>query len=114
MNHAPAYHRYLYTWQWRFRRRLRLLWAGHKCENCGSRKGLQAHHLTYERLYHERISDLQILCEVCHPLADAQRRYDKALQTYCVKRWGPMWVQVVRPDEAKAEFDKWLTTKQEQ
>jgi hypothetical protein len=111
-NHTPEYLAYLNSFTWHLKRWLRLNYAGHKCENCGSREKLQCHHRTYERLFHERISDLQILCEDCHLLADAQRRYDKAVNTFATKKWGAAWVQVMRPDEAKAEFDRWLESKQ--
>ena len=38
----------------------------HQCEVCGSRNNLEAHHLTYENLYHENPEDIQILCHQCH------------------------------------------------
>jgi 5-methylcytosine-specific restriction endonuclease McrA len=46
------------------------------CECCGTFGcgPLEVHHLTYERLGHELMSDLQILCADCHPAADAERR----------------------------------------
>lgn len=110
--HSPAYHKYLKSFTWHLKRHLRMIYAGHKCELCGNRKGLQCHHRTYIRLYREKLSDLQILCENCHKLADEKRRYSKALQTYCVKRWGAMWPQVVTLEYAKGEFDKWLKSKE--
>jgi hypothetical protein len=36
------------------------------CELCGSKKRLQVHHKTYFRIYREKRSDLQVLCEDCH------------------------------------------------
>jgi len=109
---TPAYHRYLHTWPWRLRRWLRLLWAGHRCENCGNRaKPLQCHHRTYERLFHERISDLQILCIDCHPLADEQRRRNKAIETFGLKKYGPPWVTI--KERVELEFDEWLASKAE-
>lgn len=36
------------------------------CEKCGSIEELHVHHLSYKRLYHERLSDLQVLCKHCH------------------------------------------------
>jgi 5-methylcytosine-specific restriction endonuclease McrA len=35
------------------------------CQHCGAR-GWQVHHKTYERLGHERMSDLETLCDKCH------------------------------------------------
>jgi len=37
-----------------------------KCELCGETRRLQVHHKTYRRLYRERKSDVQVLCEECH------------------------------------------------
>lgn len=110
-NQNPEYLAYLQSFTWHLKRHLRMIYAGHKCEICGNRKGLQAHHVTYERLFHERISDLQILCENCHPIEDEKRRYQKGFETYCIKRWGAMWPQIVKPEIAKGEFDKWLESK---
>lgn len=37
-----------------------------KCEACGSGSDLHVHHMTYERLFRERLSDLKLLCKGCH------------------------------------------------
>ena len=37
-----------------------------RCQKCESRRGLDVHHTTYERLGHEWDSDLQVLCRDCH------------------------------------------------
>ena len=39
---------------------------GKKCERCGSKKRIQVHHKTYERIFNEDPSDLELLCELCH------------------------------------------------
>lgn len=36
------------------------------CEKCGSKKRIIIHHITYKRLWRERLSDLQVLCWKCH------------------------------------------------
>lgn len=39
------------------------------CEECGYqpyKPCLQVHHLTYERVGHERLEDLKLLCPRCH------------------------------------------------
>ena len=36
------------------------------CERCKNNPGGQTHHLTYIRLYKERLSDLSDLCSGCH------------------------------------------------
>lgn len=36
------------------------------CERCGSKRGLEVHHKTYERLGREWDQDLEVLCDDCH------------------------------------------------
>lgn len=36
------------------------------CEKCMRDNRLQIHHVTYKRLGHERLSDLQVVCFRCH------------------------------------------------
>lgn len=61
-----AYQRYLQSAEWKALRLEVLANAGHRCTGCGSEDNLQAHHLTYERLGHERLTDLMALCDLCH------------------------------------------------
>ena len=42
--------------------------SGGWCEQCGW-PAQQCHHLTYRRLYHERLTDLKDLCRECHQRA---------------------------------------------
>jgi 5-methylcytosine-specific restriction endonuclease McrA len=60
------YQEYLLTPEWLETRRRALVKAGHICERCGCKDGLEVHHLTYERKGHERPEDLNVLCETCH------------------------------------------------
>ena len=57
---------YLRSLHWRTVRAQKIKEAGGKCEVCGVGGKLDIHHLTYERLGHERMSDLQILCRKHH------------------------------------------------
>lgn len=41
---------------------------GDKCERCGSKKGLQVHHKSYENVFNETPDDLVVLCFRCHQL----------------------------------------------
>lgn len=43
-----------------------------KCR-CGSSEHLIVHHKTYERVGHERLRDLELLCGLCHRLAHHRR-----------------------------------------
>ncbi|MBK7366199.1 MAG: HNH endonuclease [Nitrosomonas sp.] len=36
------------------------------CEKCGNPKRLTIHHVNYKNLWHEPLSDLQIICWNCH------------------------------------------------
>jgi 5-methylcytosine-specific restriction endonuclease McrA len=62
------YDKYMQTWQWRVMRRKAMKRAKGKCQFCAERKPKVVHHLTYERLFFERLTDLLALCFTCHAL----------------------------------------------
>ena len=60
------YHDYIKSDEWKAKKM-----ACHKrdcfqCQMCGTAKNLVAHHLTYDRLGNEDLSDLITLCKDCH------------------------------------------------
>jgi 5-methylcytosine-specific restriction endonuclease McrA len=62
---------YLRSWHWqvvRWKKRTQaIFWHGVvKCEKCGSRKRIQVHHINYRSLGKEKMSDLQLICNLCH------------------------------------------------
>lgn len=57
---------YLRSRHWQRARQSAIARAGGRCAECGSRHGLEVHHLTYARLGHESPGDLQVLCRYCH------------------------------------------------
>ena len=59
---------YLRSPLWRARRRLWILQANGRCQDCGRWQGRQLtiHHLNYQRLGHERRDDVRVLCWPCH------------------------------------------------
>ncbi|MBK9944230.1 MAG: HNH endonuclease [Kouleothrix sp.] len=61
---------------WRWLRQRAVARQRGRCAVCGRRLGrrFQAHHLTYARLGHEWLSDIQAVHPRCHPIADARRR----------------------------------------
>ncbi len=63
---APDYLAYLQSPQWRAKRDRARKLAGYRCSRCPSKRDLQVHHLTYERLGAEWDSDLAVLCQNCH------------------------------------------------
>lgn len=60
--------------------------AGDECFRCSSCNDLHVHHITYEHLGEEKMSDLQVLCASCHrkehELYPKLRRPEKA-KTSC-------------------------------
>ena len=60
------YERALGSAEWQCTRALAIVRAGGRCQQCGSTRSLEVHHLTYERLGWEYPSDLECLCSVCH------------------------------------------------
>lgn len=64
--HSLLYVLYLRSPIWRLRRRLWILQAGGRCEQCRSRRRLTIHHRSYQRLGHERRADVTVLCWDCH------------------------------------------------
>ena len=61
------YYEYLESTEWKQTRAQRIEIDGHKCKICGTEYDLQVHHITYERVYNENVSnDLITLCNSCH------------------------------------------------
>jgi len=71
---SDRYLAYLQSPEWRAIRQRVLDRDDHKCRTCGSTKILQVHHLTYKRLFHERLSDLVTLCKQCHMALHKRKR----------------------------------------
>lgn len=64
------YNRYLKSEAWRRMRAAVLYRDANRCRVCGARgKGLEAHHLNYERFLNEKRTDLITLCANCHAAA---------------------------------------------
>lgn len=69
---------YLFTDHWKRTAAEARVRAGHRCDRCGARAGyrpLETHHRSYDNLWHERDTDLQVLCHVCHFKLHRQRGY---------------------------------------
>jgi hypothetical protein len=60
------YAEYLQSAWWRERRNRSLQLAEYRCQQCGAKRDLQVHHVTYERLGAEEDGDLEVLCRGCH------------------------------------------------
>lgn len=76
---SNEYKSYMSSQAWYRRRAMKLLYAGAlrgfvECEMCHREfppTRVDCHHLTYERLGCERLSDLQVLCRTCHQIIGA-------------------------------------------
>ena len=63
---GAEYRAYRQSPRWQKLRRAVMLRAGGKCEICLRAEGVDAAHLTYERIFNERLSDLLWVCRACH------------------------------------------------
>jgi len=71
---APDYEAYLQTNHWRTLRRKIYDLKKHKCQKCKKTiSNYQVHHLSYERIGNEFISDLKLLCYDCHEKIHAKK-----------------------------------------
>lgn len=68
------YDTYMQSLVWAGIRRRKLERSHYQCEQCGTSKRLEVHHLTYERFGgDERMTDLQVLCKPCHEKAHGRK-----------------------------------------
>lgn len=77
-NKYMPYHQkmsYLHSDQWKQVKRKVLKRDGHHCQSCGSSLHLEVHHVTYDRLGNEDLSDLVTLCNSCHSKLHAKLGY---------------------------------------
>lgn len=95
-----SYDEYIHSTDWKKKREYVIYLANFHCQICGKGKPLEVHHLHYDRLYREKITDLQALCKDCHPKADDIRirikraeNYQKGLNTYAIRtlKLGESW-----------------------
>jgi hypothetical protein len=79
----PEYEAVIHSDEWKAFMDDQKLMARSKCEgqSCGGSVcfELEGHHLTYERFGRERPEDVLVLCPVCHPELDAERRAGQRL-----------------------------------
>jgi hypothetical protein len=60
------YLHYLQSKRWKTLARAASIRAKGKCEICLRADGIDCAHLTYERIFNERLSDLLWVCRKCH------------------------------------------------
>jgi hypothetical protein len=74
----PAFKRwyrdvYLQSDHWLVTREHALERSGRECQSCSSKRRLQVHHLSYERIGREEPEDLVVLCRPCHDRLETAR-----------------------------------------
>lgn len=89
-----------------------------RCEHCGIHvppAELDLHHLTYERLGHEVLGDVELLCKPCHRTADVQReqatagrRWQARLDGWATKVYGEDWEYERDAESVAEDFAVWL------
>ena len=74
MKKSAYYINYIKSDAWKRKRLEYFARYGKFCQACGTRKNIVVHHLTYDRLGNELLTDLKSLCSVCHLAVHAQHR----------------------------------------
>lgn len=82
---------------------------------CEATTGLEIHHLTYERLGRELLSDLMAVCKRHHKIEDDRRRarqaaehYERRMDGWAAAKYGEDWPLYHDPDEVAEEFAAFL------
>jgi hypothetical protein len=70
------YKRYLASREWAVLREQVRERSGDTCERCRVLPQAAVHHLTYERVGHEDLGDLQATCGPCHAFVSAKSAFD--------------------------------------
>lgn len=73
-----AYHTYLASREWALLREAVRERCGGTCERCGKSAMDSTHHLTYERMGQEKLTDLLGVCDQCHEFLSGKRGNDPA------------------------------------
>lgn len=75
---AFNYHAYLASREWALLREAVRERSGGICERCGQNPQDAVHHLTYARVGHEDLEDLQAICNPCHQYLSGTADVDPA------------------------------------
>ncbi len=76
---VETYKQYLKTRHWKSIKQAVFESRVYECTKCGVGKNLHIHHLTYDRVGKERLSDLIYLCETCHSEVHSKYKLDKVI-----------------------------------
>ena len=62
------YRQYTASNKWKIKRDNRMALDNHECALCFTTSHLQVHHITYDRIFNEKMSDLLTVCKSCHEI----------------------------------------------
>ena len=74
---VEAKRNYLLSPEWQKLRTQVFTRDNYTCQSCGSNESLNCHHIVYDRLGKENISDLTTLCTNCHTTLHKRLGYDR-------------------------------------
>jgi hypothetical protein len=66
LTHKEKYNTYINSPEWKKFRLSIIIERGSVCEKCSAEGSVDAHHLTYDRLFNELPQDIMLLCKPCH------------------------------------------------
>jgi len=75
------YQRYLCSREWAVLKEQVLRRSRGRCERCFEGKYESTHHVTYERIGHERVEDLLGVCNKCHKFLSGKTQSDPIRET---------------------------------
>lgn len=102
------YHRYMASREWALKRQEIRARSAQKCERCKRREMTSVHHLTYERLGRELLSDLLAVCKPCHEWLSGKSDIDPAEAEVQISKWREM-ARRASEDEAVATAQAIIT-----
>jgi hypothetical protein len=98
------YQTYLKSREWLARREQVIQRCNNTCERCGSFPVSEVHHLTYARIFHEELADLQGLCVYCHDYVHGKRSNDGTAEYDAILKWQA--AVRLRADQAQSELKR--------
>ena len=93
------YHRYMASREWALKRQEIRARSGGRCERCKRGEVTSVHHVTYERLGRELLSDLLAVCKPCHEWLSGKSDLDPVVAEAQIQTWREM-AQRASEDEA--------------
>lgn len=118
-SHTTEYVKYLNSPAWKAFRKHALEHAGYRCQRCGKPRlpsRLQVHHVHYDSLGQERLTDVRVLCmEECHGIEDKEREqettskiWEARVDGWARKVYGEYWEEQHDWEDIAREFEDWL------